>query len=580
MSLSKTEQLLKAAHAYYVLNSPIMSDLEYDLLFKEVQELEKDQTYKITDKVCLGYFEGKSPVNIKHKYPMLSVKNDNDRVPNEETICTPKYDGASLEVVYENGKLIHKLTRGDGTYGADVTKIITPNIPTEIDFDGELIVRGEILCPEYLKWGKSHRNICSGTMALKNPEDRGLVFIAYWSSLYSDIHSYEYELLYLQNLGFVIPVYSKGHNTGISLPQTTFKTDGYVLRVNDNSKYGEHNSHHYKNIWAYKPQNELVNSTILDVEWTISKNGTYTPVALIAPVELQESTISRVNLMSIKYTIDNNIAIGDIVAIRKAKEIIPEIATVIERPNDRQRIFIDKCLKCGDDLVFEGIYLKCKNPACSIVKRLEFFCKTLKVTGMGEVNCEKINVSHPLQLFILSEREFENALGKVGKTIYQQLHNKTWSVIDIIVALNPPRVKRVMLEKMLTKCEKIEDLTIRSRMVKIKGLGNIVVDGFIKWYKEEFEIFIPVLHELDFDFTIPDYSVKKVVALSGTLPMTRDEFVKLMEQRRIKVKNSVTKDCALLITGDRYSESKFEKAIQYNIPTVSYTQFMKSLQEK
>ncbi len=574
--MSKVQKLLEAAYHYYVLASPIMSDEEYDKLYEEVKLLNPE----LCNRVCLGYFEGNSTEKVKHEEPMLSIEKDNNRVPEEDYVTMPKLDGVACELVYKRGLLVYMLTRGDGYYGSDITKYQISNIPYVLATNQNVVVRGELMCADYKKYGKSHRNIVAGTLGLNDIQkanERGLKFYAYWTSLHNELPLYTDELTWLVNNDFYVPPYS--FNEFIS--QTyNYPTDGVVYRLNDNRQYGEYTSHHYKNIWCWKPETTVKESKIIAIEWKKSKNSVFTPVAVIEPVEIDETTIKQVNLMSMDYIHSKDIAIGDSVLVRKAKGIIPEITEVVERPSDRQNIFLEYCPSCGSELEFKGIYLTCSNPLCALDKQIEFFCKTVGIKGLAIKNIEKLNLSSPLDLYFLSQETLYTTLGKIGITIEEEIYKsiKNTDIVTLLAALNPPRVKQNLLRVILSNIDKLDDLLDYDKLVSIKGVGDIIASGLVEWYRDFKVIHLPIIKKLGFDLTLPKYNESKIISLTGTLPEKRADFVSRMSKDfGITIKNSVTKSSKLLIIGDKPSQTKINKATKYNIPIVDYYQFIQDI---
>jgi len=284
--------------------------------------------------------------------------------------------------------------------------------------------------------------------------------------------------------------------------------------------------------------------------------------------------------MSMDYIQSKNLAIGDSVLIRKAKGIIPEITEVIERPSDRQSIYLEYCPKCGSKLVFKGIYLTCSNSLCSIDKQVEFFCKTVGIKGLAIKNIEKLNLQNPLSLYRLSEDDLVIVLGKIGETIYNEIQNsiKKTDIVTLLAALNPPKVKQSLLLKILSNVEKLDDLLNYNKLVNISGIGDIIATGLVEWYKEFSIIYLPIIKQLGFNLSLPSANENKVIAISGTFPEKRNDFIKRMSDKfNITVKSSITKSCKLLVIGDKSSQSKIKKAEKYEIPVVDYYQFIQDI---
>jgi DNA ligase (NAD+) len=579
------EKLMQAAKAYYVDANPIMSDEAYDALFQKVRDFEivNNIEDKLTDKVCLGYFEGDKACRVKHPSPMLSVENDNVRVIDAPVIITPKIDGAAVELWYVKGELVRKVTRGDGEYGSDITKIKIHNIPNCIPIIKDKIeIRGEVYCPTYKEYGKSHRNVVAGSLGKVDfEEDRDLYFIPYWTSLWDTYKTYSEELHFLKVSGF-IPIPHIQANGPINLTNDfmtdlPYPIDGYVLRYNSNELYGEKTAHHYKGIWCWKCISEGKPTVIEKVTWKKSKNGIWTPVANVSPIELDDSIVSQVNLMHLDYIADKDIAIGDEVLVHKAKGIIPEIKEVLNRPDDREFIYLTYCPDCGNELVSDGIYLKCENKECSKDKFIEFFCKTIGIKGLALKNIEKLQLRTPLDLYSLTGEVLQKKLGAIGPKIYKEIQASIdVPVVKLIAALNPPGFKETMLKKIFQEYPNIEVMKNKETLTSIKGIGEKRADALCSWYINKFEPLLPLLVKIGFDLVPQVEGIKMEIGVTGTFPMTRNAFKDIMKAKGVEVKN-LTKKSKLLVVGDKPSQSKIDKAKKYGISVVPYHDFIKDL---
>lgn len=580
------EKLLKAAYYYYVKNAPIMSDSEYDALFKECKELEKHLPphLRITDKVCLGYFEGVSRTKLQHPIPMLSIEKDNDRVE-FPVVQTPKLDGVALELCYRYGNLTAKITRGDGYIGADVTKQPIQDIPTKVPkwVDKQLIiVRGEVICD---KWeGKTHRNYVAGminTLDIEEVEKAGLRFIAYF--VYGDyIIDYVTQLHSLKDNGFVIPPFIVHITPGEYLftPLTDVPTDGFVFRKRYSGTDTESTAHHYKHSWAWKPEAQEVDSTVIGVDWTQSKNNIWTPVALIQPVEIDGTVISRVNLASIAYIEERDIAIHDSVMVRKAKEIIPEIASVTHRPLHRIPIELEYCPSCGEELVVDGIYLKCPAKNCASVKLLSFFCKEIGIKGLADKSIAKLDISRPYELYKISEEDLEFVLGKKAIQVYKEIKNSKKAPLELLLsALNVPSAKETTLKKIFQEITSWEDLKDYQKLISVKGIGEVKAKSISDWVADNYNELL-IYEKLGFSFKINNLraSLTKKIAVTGSFSdITRTAFKEMMGTKGVAISENVTKDCVALIVGTKPSQSKIDKAVSYKIPIVDYFRFRSDL---
>jgi DNA ligase (NAD+) len=579
------EKLTKAAKAYYVDNAPIMTDEAYDKLYNKIRAWEEEQDIedKLTDRICLGYFEGDKTDKVKHLYPMLSVENNNTRAIDKQSIITPKIDGVAIELVYVKGTLYQKLTRGNGEYGSDITKVIIHCIPEQINTDQHLVViRGEATCPTYKDYGKSHRNVVAGSIGRVDfSEDRGLYFTAYWSNLFNVFDLYLDELNFLKSCGFVIPPYVVANGpvslTNDFMKDLLYPIDGYVIRYNHNSNYGDKTAHHYKGIWCWKCYGDEAETTILDVEWNKSKNGIFTPVAIVEPVELEESTVSRVNLMHLDYIAEKDVGIGDTILIHKAKGIIPEIIKVVKDAPNKQYPYLTYCPDCGEELLSDGVYLKCTNMQCSKDQFIEFFCKTMGIKGLALKNIEKLNIAHPLDLYSTSKEVLTTKLGKIGGKIYHEIQESiNVPMVKIIAALNPPNAKENTLRKIFDAYPNIDVLDNKESLVSVEGIGQKKAEKLYDWYNNVLKNYIPILVKIGFDLTHEVAKIKMEIAVTGTFPMKRNDFKDFMKTKGVEVKN-LTKKSKLLVIGDKPSQSKIDKANKYKIPVVPYHTFIKDL---
>ena len=581
------EILLEAAKAYYVDAKSIMSDERYDKLWKDVKNWENEHNIddKITDKVCLGYFEGSKTEKVEHLYPMLSVENDNVRVIDKEVIITPKIDGAAVELVYVDGVLYRQLTRGDGTFGSDITKFVLHGVPKTINHDGTVVIRGELHCPNYKEYGKSHRNVVAGALGKVDFEDdRGLYFVPYWTNLFREFATYEQELLWLFEEQCFSPIpYVKSSKSVLFsndfMEGLFYPIDGYVVRYNNNEFYGESTAHHYKGIWCWKCIEENVETVIIDVEWSKSKNGVWTPVAMLKPVEIDESTVSRINLMHLDYIAEKGICIGDTVLIRKAKGIIPEIVKVVKEAefDIRTHIYLTHCPDCGNELIQDGIYLRFDNPECSMNMFILHFCSVMNIKGLALKGIEKLNLTHPLNLYNLTEEQLTDILGAIGSKIYKEIRNSfTMPVVKLIAALNPPKAKENTLTKIFNEYPRLNILGDKTLLTLIEGIGEKKADALSKWYVSTLMNLIPILDKLGFNLTPKVLKCKIEIAVTGTFPIKRNDFKVLMSTKGVEVK-SLTKKSSILVTGDKASQSKIDKATKYCIPVVPYHKFIKDL---
>ncbi len=433
-------------HNYYVLNSPVISDFEFDLLLNELQTLEKKYPEYVTSDSPtqkVGSDISREFRQYEHRYPMLSLGNTyteeelmefNNRIEKVsgtavEFVCELKFDGASVSITYRNGSLFRALTRGDGTSGDDVTRNIMTirSIPRQISGNNvpdELIVRGEVLMPRAvfnrlnserisgeLQPFANPRNAASGTLKLLDPEivaSRELDCMFYFllsEELPADTH-YE-NMMQASSWGFMVPdsirfcrnldevkqYISEWESKRNDLP---FDIDGVVVKVNSLELQRKLGFTAKSPRWAisYKYKAEQALTKLISVSFQVGRTGTITPVANLEPVSLAGTTVKRASLHNADQIELLDLHIGDMVYVEKGGEIIPKIVGVdhsVRSDENRKIEFISQCPECGTALVrIEGEanhycpnYLHCPP---QLKGRIEHFIsrKAMDIEGLGE----------------------------------------------------------------------------------------------------------------------------------------------------------------------------------------------------
>jgi len=431
---------------YYVLNQPVISDFEYDLLINELETLEKKFPEFIMDESPtqhVGSDLTKEFRQVEHKYPMLSLGNTysyeelhdfNTRVckavsGSVEYVCELKFDGASISITYTSGKMSTAVTRGDGTKGDDVSLNIKTikSIPVKIDksdIPDEFIIRGEILMPravfnrlneERVKVGlnlfANPRNAASGTLKMLDPSivaSRNLDCIFYFLLGEELPHDTHYENLKVaadwgfkvsentricRNIEEVISFVELWENKRDDLP---YETDGVVIKVNSIAQQKELGYTAKSPKWAiaYKYKAEQALTKLLSISYQVGRTGAVTPVANLEPVLLAGTTVKRASLHNADQIFVLDLHADDMVYVEKGGEIIPKIVGVdyTSRLEGSEPVkFIDTCPECGTSLVkndgeanhFCPNYLHCPP---QIKGRIEHFIsrKAMDIEGLGE----------------------------------------------------------------------------------------------------------------------------------------------------------------------------------------------------
>ncbi|MBD0374792.1 MAG: NAD-dependent DNA ligase LigA, partial [Flavisolibacter sp.] len=445
-------------YRYYVLSDPLISDYEYDVLYKSLEALEKENPDLIvpdspTQRVGKGLT--KEFPTVQHLVPMLSLQNsydsedliDFDRRAREltgmkelEYCVEPKFDGASISLVYEGDKLVRGATRGDGVRGDDITPNIRQirTIPLTAKFSDygldTVEIRGEVLINKnnFKKFNEAlaeqglpplanPRNAASGTLRIKDPLEvsrRKLEAFTYQISYYiasgkegePQKHSETLELLW--NLGFRSPYREMRVLNGISAvidycnafeeqrDELPYEIDGMVIKVNDFALHERMGmtTHHPRWAIAYKFKARQATSKLLRVEYQIGRTGNVGPVAKIEPVAIGGVTVSSVSLFNEEVIREKDLRIGDTVLVERAGDVIPYIVKAFHelRTGDEMPIrFPTHCPACGTELyrAEEEAAWRCTNINCpeQVLERLMHFASkdALDIRGLGEANIKK-----------------------------------------------------------------------------------------------------------------------------------------------------------------------------------------------
>lgn len=440
---ARVRKLNEASEAYYNTGSPIMSDAEFDMKLRELQQWEDETGFVLSNSPTqnVGATVLDNIKKVTHKYPMLSL----DKCHSEEEIIkfadgynflvsSVKLDGLTVRLTYKNGNLTLAESRGNGIVGSDVTEHVKrfKNVPLHINHEGTYIIDGEAIIKlddfaEVNKNGeyKNSRNLASGTLASLDTsivKNRKLSWYAWEVVEDSEEETYDYDPTFLrrlseaEQLGFdVVP-----YRTVITAPykelitymlEEVFKLaekyklpqDGVVFKFND-IKYGKslgNTSHHYRNGIAYKIYNDSVETTLKDIEWSMGKTGILTPVAIFEPVEIEGSIVERASLHNITVMTEvmGGAWKGQKLGVYKSNLIIPQVRWAEEvRPDNAEIINIpDKCPICGSPTKIvkdnDSEVLICTNDDCKgkLLGKLSHAVSknALNVDGLSEATIQK-----------------------------------------------------------------------------------------------------------------------------------------------------------------------------------------------
>ena len=439
------ELLNRYADEYYRLDSPSVSDADYDRLYRELVDLEKahpelilpnSPTHRVGGKILDGFEK------YTHIYPLYSLQDAfsleelqtfDERVrkefPHATYICELKIDGLSISLTYEAGYLIIGATRGDGSVGENITENLkrVKDIPLTLPEPLDITVRGECYMPkasfervnlERQEKGETEfanpRNAAAGTLRQLDTgvvAQRGLSTFLYQVASPTDASSQSQVLAELDRLGFTTnhdhvlagsmsEVWAFIESIAAKRNELPYEIDGIVIKVNDLAIQEELGFTVKAPRWAvaYKFPAEEKEAEILSVDWTVGRTGVVTPTANLTPVQLAGTTVSRATLHNVDYIAEKDIRIGDTVIVYKAGDIIPAVLRVVEAKRDQQEVMPipTTCPSCASPLMHyeDEVALRCINPHCpsQIMNRLEHFASrdAMNIAGLGTSIVEKL----------------------------------------------------------------------------------------------------------------------------------------------------------------------------------------------
>ncbi|UXS30067.1 NAD-dependent DNA ligase LigA [Staphylococcus delphini] len=639
----RVETLHKLLHQYnyeyHVQDNPSVPDSEYDKLLHELIDIEtKHPELKTSDSptVRVGGEAQSSFEKVNHDTPMLSLSNAfneadlrkfdqrvRDAVGEVEYMCELKIDGLAVSLKYVDGKLVQGLTRGDGTTGEDITENLKTiyAIPLTLDKKISFEVRGEAYMPRqsFLKLNEAKvardeqpfanpRNAAAGSLrqldsklAAARKLDIFLYSINDFTEL--DASSQSEALDELDELGFktnherekvktideVLEYIEKWTKQREQLP---YDIDGIVIKVNHLEHQEEMGFTQKSPRWAiaYKFPAEEVITELLDIELSIGRTGVVTPTAILEPVRVAGTTVSRASLHNEDLIHDKDIRIGDSVVIKKAGDIIPEVVRVIldRRPEDAETYHMPThCPSCDHELVrIEGeVALRCINPKCQaqLVEGLIHFVsrQAMNIDGLGTKIIEQL-YKHALikdvaDIFYLTKEDLL-PLERMGEKKAQKLidaieTSKARSLENLLFGLGIRHLGVKASQVLAEKYETMDRLltVTEDELVEIYDVGEKLAQSLVTYLEnEDIRALIEKLKSKGVNMTFkgqklsqieghPEFAGKTIVLTGKLQQMTRNEASNWLKLQGAKVTSSVTKSTDLVIAGED-AGSKLTKA--------------------
>ena len=655
------EQLNYHRNLYYNESRPEISDFEYDQLFDELRILEEETGFVMATSPTqtVGYEVKSELVKVKHNHPMLSLdktKSVDDVVKflnSKDGVIMAKMDGLTCSIRYLNGKLVSAETRGNGEIGEDVlhcAKTIK-NIPLEINCLDEVIIDGEVIItyndfekinvtlPEDERY-KHPRNLASGSIRQLDSSvaaQRNMKFIAWKMVKGYKNNSFYSRLIRMANWGFdIVPValiptmmQNKQQVTeAIDVmknwaSQQSFPIDGCVFGFDDIA-YGESlgaTGHHLRSQLAYKFYDELYETTLRNIEWTMGKTGVLTPTAVFDSVEIDGTEVSRASLSNVSVMHDTlGIPyIGQTVYVSKRNMIIPKIESADNKYNHEvfdnmgfpEKKFLNPpqvcpicgeptSIKCNDDVKI----LTCINSNCSgkLLGKLSFFAskKAIYIDLLSEATLDLLISNNYISKFIdiyhLSRHsnELANLPGLGEKSVQKLIHSieksREVKLENFITALGIPNIGSSAAKTISKACdsdwEKLYDLIEHtSDWTFLDDFGQVMSDNMNEYFNEYFEDVDHLGAEMH--FIVPEkyhsndtvFAGKTIVVTGKLNHFTRDSINEKIASLGAKTAGSVSKNTDFLLTNEASGSSKFKKAMQLGIPTINEEQFLQIIGE-
>ncbi|GAA3743835.1 NAD-dependent DNA ligase LigA [Flavobacterium ginsengisoli] len=666
MSIQETIQTLRNElnqhnYNYYVLDNATISDYDFDIKLKELQDLENKHPEFFDENSPTQRVGGTVTKNFKtitHQYRMYSLDNSyskedlldwENRIQkvlgnvNLQYTCELKYDGASISITYENGKLVQALTRGDGFQGDEVTSNIKTikSVPLHLkgNYPDKFDIRGEIILPfagfekmnqELIEIGETPysnpRNTASGSLKLQDSAEvakRPLECLLYFVIGNNLPFKTQYEgLESARSWGFKVPKEAKLVNSmhevfdfidywDVHRHNLPYETDGVVVKVNSIQHQEELGYTAKSPRWAiaYKFKSEQVSTKLKSISYQVGRTGAITPVANLEPVQLAGTIVKRASLHNADQIEKLDIRINDTVFVEKGGEIIPKIIAVDleKRPEDSEKThYITHCPECQTELVRnEGeANHYCPNfYGCppQIIGRIQHYIsrKAMDIEGLGGetvallfknnlvhnyADLYELKVEDILHLERMAQKSAENLVNGVQKS-------KEIPFESVLFALGIRFVGETVAKKLAKHYKNIDALAQASLMdlILVDEIGERIAKSVIEFFEnEENRKIIERLKSYGIQFEIEekinpnatDKFVGKTFVVSGVFSQfSRDELKKTIEDNGGKVGSSISAKTDFVVAGDNMGPAKLEKATKLNITILSEEDFINKLNE-
>ena len=653
------ESLTYHSRKYYVEDSPEISDYEYDMMFAQLKALEEQfpelydpasPTQRVGGEALDKFEKVTHTVRMDSLSDVFSFEETEDfcrRMSEELSSVTysvePKIDGLSVSLIYENGELVRGATRGDGNVGEDVTLNIRTiqSIPLRLPEPLSLTVRGEVYMPRAVFEDINAKREAQGKSLMANPRNAAagslrqldsritaerkldiFIFNFQDGDLYSDgrIPKTHTETLdRLSELGFKVlgmrtvassaeEVIGHINKIGAARDGLAYDIDGVVVKLDgldDRRRIGEATS---TPRWAvaYKFPPEEKETKLLDVTIAVGRTGVLTPTAILSPIRLAGTTVSRATLHNIDFIRERGIMLGDTVCVRKAGDIIPEVVranTALRDGSEREFFMPTHCPSCGEPVSFDkndGAALRCTNSACpaQLSRSIEHFASkgAMNIDGLGPQIVELLlangKIRDAADLYSLKVEDVET-LERMGKKSAQNLvaaieASKTVGLARLVFALGIREVGEVAAAALASRFGTLDALSRATvdEISAIENFGEVTADYVVDFFSHPQNIALCKRIEeagvltVDNSAPVGDLFEGLSFVLTGTLPtMSRDEASALIKQNGGKTVGSVSKKTDFVLAGEA-AGSKLVKAQELGIRIISESDLLSMIENR
>ena len=643
---------------YYVYDAPEISDYEYDMMYAELKRLEEENpslydanspTQRVGGKALDKFEKVTHSVRMDSLSDVFSFEETEDfcnkmeaELPAPAYSVEPKIDGLSVSLIYENGEFVKGATRGDGAVGEDVTLNLrtVQSIPLRLNEPLSLTVRGEVYMPRAVFEELNAKREERGEALMANPRNAAagslrqldsritaerkldiFVFNLQEGDIYADGHapsSHTESLDRLSELGFkTLAMRTVAHSydevaahirkIGDARQQLAYDIDGVVIKIDnleDRRRVGE-GTNTPKWAVAYKFPPEEKETKLLDISIAVGRTGVLTPTAELSPVRLAGTTVSRATLHNIDFIRERGIMLGDIVTVRKAGDIIPEVvkANAEKRDGSEREFFMPTvCPSCGEPVVFDkddGAALRCTNSACpaQLSRSIEHFASkgAMNIDGLGPQIVELLLgnklIGDVADLYSLRAEQIE-ALERMGEKSAKNLisaieNSKAAGLSRLIYALGIRNVGEVAAAALAERYGDLEALTKATveEIAELDDFGNITAECVVDFFSHPQNIALcRRLSEAGVETSYKgapkgDTLAGLTFVLTGTLPtMSRDEASELIKNAGGKTSGSVSKKTDYVVAGEA-AGSKLTKAQSLGVKIISEEELLAMLGE-